>query len=273
VVWVDGAELRAVQAPRADTGPSRPLALQLPAPGLEIVDTPYTDEGGTLHAVLASAGGGQALLVSLPPGAPGASSIFQLGAALTAPRAVLWSGDGRVAVAWADAASKRVFAVDRRLSEAAGPIASRVLFQPGHEPLDLLLGQRAAESGSQYERSVIALLHDPVNDVLIRERRRLEDGSVLEQKRFEVPGSGDLRVVDSALDPEGVPHYLFRDAKGGLVFAGADLGRLVPVEITAGKALPEDASPALVLTSEFSRRRGAYVRYLAAGHLVFRRLE
>jgi hypothetical protein len=91
---------------------------------------------------------------------------------------------------------------------------------------------------------------------------------------FPLPELGSLVLIQTVLDLECRPHYLFQDSAGALwfkAFEGAELVRVTEED----EAYPGNVDyPVLLVSSNMSRHYGIYLRYIKDKSLfVYKKLE
>jgi hypothetical protein len=241
------------------------LSVPLPSADLEPVGTPYSDGKGNLHLVLAAEGGTPAFLCQVSDRTNASFRPFDSTVPLGSPRSVLWGGDETLTVAWVGADEREVMAATVSLAALPPRIAGKKLLTASHAVIDLSLAQRSREEAEGYERLLFVLAFDDVKDILYRTRVNLSSSETGEPERFVVDGVGNLVLRDSILDEDLNAQYLFAGADGAVVHADGSFSRLVPVLTASRRPVTVAHCPGLVVTSKFSKLRGAFLRYIEDG--------
>jgi hypothetical protein len=265
MVWslMDG-ELRFLRF-RSDLPPEAPLSVPLPADDLEPMATPFSDERGNLHVLLANPDGDHAgLLQVIGKGKPVYHEI-KAAPPFTGPQCALWCRDSVLALAWCEAESSEVFAATIPLDAPRKPIAGDRIFSTEESVIDLLLAQCYDESVEGYSRVLFVLSHDTVNDIFFRWKINLADRQAVPDGRFEVPGAGKLRIIQSVITEDYSPLYLFAAPDGAVFFADSGFSGFRPVLDPNRKAVKVASSPSLAIPTDFSRLPTRYVRFIEEG--------
>ena len=250
---------------RSDLPPEAPASIPLPDEDLEPMATPYSDERGNLHVLLATPEGDSAALLQVVGKAKPAFYPVKAVPPLAGPRCALWYRDGALAFAWADEEATGVFAATVPLNAPPRTIAGNAVFTSEHPVIDLALAQVYNEASENYDRVLFVLAHNQEDDLYYRWKINLADGKAEEDGRFEVTGAGNMRIIQSVFTEENVPLYLFARQDGAIIFADAAFTRLTPVLDENRKPVKASQHPGIVAPTSFSRIRGTFVRYIDQG--------
>jgi len=265
VVWTqpDGS-LRIIRLP-GNAPPEGPFTVPLPAKNLKPVETPFSDEEGTLHIVLANPDGNAAGLFQIPEKEAPAYHAFGLTSPIGSPRSVHWYKDGVLIFAWASPDAREVWALTSQLKPVPRATAPRRIFSADQPIIDLSLTQRYDLAKEKYNRLLIALCRDGTRERLLVKRMDVGAGRVELEQQVDVPGAGALTFLHSVLKDDLTPVYLFSLPDGSLTVASPGLSGSRPLLDSAGKPIGKESFPALVIPTGFSRMPGIYLRYIEAG--------
>jgi len=250
---------------RSDLPPEAPLSLPLPHEDLQPIATPYSDEKGNLHALLATADGSPACLFQLIGKGTPAFHNIQAVPPLEGPRGALWYKDEVLAFAWVEPEGKDVYAAIVPLDAPPKQIPGKKIFTAGEAIIDLTLAQRFNAATEKFDRLAFVLGHDMVNDILLRWRINLADGQVEEENQFVADGIGNLRILQCVITDELAPLYLFAGPDGSVRFADSNFSAFVPVLNEMRKPVRAADFPGIVIPSRFSSAPGKYVRHIEQG--------
>ena len=264
---VTDGNLQIVRLPQG--GPSEgPTAVPLPDKDLKPLETPYTDQEGKLHLVLASSDGKNAGLLQVP--AEGRPSYVPIEAAppVSTQRSLHWLKDEVFCLAWLSADSKQVFAASAELSDPPSRIVPRKIFTSSFPIADLELSQHYNQARQGYDSVLVILGLDRSHEALQVRSVDIRTGNVESDERFTIPGLKGMTFFSSALREDLTPVYSFFDSEGGLWVAQPRLGRLTPVSDSAGAPVTKACFPELVLPSRGSKVPGVYVRFIDSGKRI-----
>lgn len=264
-VWTLSDEKLWVVAFRGDIPLEAPFAISLPSEDLEPVATPYSDERGNLHVLLATPDGDAASLLQLLGKQAPVFIPVKLGPPLVSPRSALWCKDEALALAWVGGEENEVYGAVARLSEPPRPIVPKKVFASEQPIVGLTLFQRPGPGGDNYERMMLVLSHDEANDIFQRWQIDVESGSAKEEGRFVADGAGNYRLMEAALQDDFIPHYLFAGPNGAVFYSDASFSGFAPVFNQMHKPVKTTDFPSLVSSTKFSKLPGKYVRYIEGG--------
>jgi len=265
VIWTqpDGS-LRIIRLPRF-APPEGPFAVLLPGKDLKPVGTPFSDEEGTLHVVLAEPEGRAAGLFQIPERGTPAYHEFALTSPIGSPRSVRWYKDGILMFAWASPDAREVWALTSQLKPEPRATAPRRIFSADQPIIDLSLTQRYDLAKEKYDRLLIALCRDKMRERLLVKRVDVGAGRVELEQQMDVQGTGALAILHSALRDDLTPVYLLSLPDGSLAVAQPGLSGSSRLLDSAGKPVGREPFPALDIPTRFSRMPGIYLRYIEAG--------
>jgi len=275
LVWVDSKDtLHGVHLAGAATVEAE-TTYQLPIEGARFLGTPYVDQTGSLNLVVASRNGEEVGIVRWPSAEPPSCAVILLEGKPVGPHSLFWGADDVLSLVWAAPDGQEVYLIRQPLSEMGKkkPGLERLLAVP-HEILAVNAYQQLLESGDGYERKVLILSYDDVNDMFYRVRVDLSTKKMEEDAKFALNHTTSFTLVQSALTSQNTPGYLFIDPKGQIYFSNGGGMKLALAKDKRGAPISIDSFPALVTTGRLSRRPGFYLRYIDQGKkLEFVRLE
>lgn len=262
IVWDDGAgNLKILPLPK-DAPAAVPFTVPLPMEDLAPIETPYSDEKGRLHVLLATPEGTTAVLVQLRGSDKPTFCPIETKPPVGPHRAALWCKDEVLVAGWIGPDEKEVYAVEIPLGSPPRPIVPRRVFSAEQPIINLLLAQRAQEGATGYDRVAVVLCHDEVNDIVYRKRIHLGSGEVEIDEKFIVNGFGSKKLYQAVLTGDLMSRYLFVSASGGVEFANASFSRFLPVLDVGRKPVRTASFPTLIVPTRFSTLPGSYVRYI-----------
>jgi hypothetical protein len=253
---------------RTNLPPEAPVAIPLPHEDLEPMTTPFSDEKGNLHVLLATPDGNDAALLQVLGKAAPVFHAVKAVPPLAGPRCALWYRDAVLAFAWADMTDMEattLFAATVPLNAPPRPISGKSIYTAEHPIVDLVLAQRYNESSDAYDRIVYVLCHNMVDDIFYRWKINLADGAVEEDGSFEVTGAGRFRIHQSYLTDDLTPLYLFAQHDGAVFFADSQFTGFVPVKDSFHGPVKITSHPGIIVPTSFSKVRGVCVRYIDQG--------
>jgi hypothetical protein len=251
---------------RSDLPPEPAAVIPLPDEHLEPFATPYSDPKGNLHALLVTPEGETACLLQLIGKAKPVFKPVKAEPPLSGPKCALWCRDESLVFAWVEPEEGlHVSAALVPLAAPPGTITGNPVFSAEHPVINLQLVQVYNEGSGKHDRILYALVHDQVNDILMRWKIDLADGKSQPDGEFEVDGIGGLRMIQSVMTDEMVPLYLFAKTDGAIVFADSTFSKLHPVKDANFQPVKVTSFPQLVVPTSFSRIPGRYVRFIDQG--------
>jgi hypothetical protein len=237
----------------------QPLAFPLASPATQIIAWPFTSEQGTFFAVLTTLAG-DAVLFELPDG--GRPQLTSLKQKLSSPRRILWCRDHTLILAGTGDEPTEIRITLVTLDRAPRKTDIRVLPKTPFPIIDISLAQRYRESDSGADRLAVLLCHDSAGNLFIRRRVDLGTGRIESEQRFPSRIATGMSLIDSVLDRNLTPRYLFAAADGSVHLVSPDFTRETPVVSPQGRSIRRMDGPVLMVASEFSKLPGTYVRYI-----------
>jgi hypothetical protein len=265
MAWNDSEGNLKVLRFRSDLPPEAPISIPLPNDELEPMATPYSDERGNLHVLLATPDGDAAGLLQVVGKAAPAFHPIQCAPALASPRCALWYRDATLAFAWVDPEAMTVFAAVVPLIAPPKPLVGKSVFATENPVISLVLAQRYNEGTDGYDRILYVVCHNLEDDIYYRWQVDLAGGEPVEDGRFEVKGAGTMRLIQSSLTDDLMPLYLFARQDGAVFFSNAGFSAYVPVLNESRKPVKVSDHPSIMTPSSFSKIRGVFVRYIDQG--------
>jgi hypothetical protein len=265
MAWNDSESNLKMLRFRSDLPPEAPISIPLPNDELEPMATPFSDERGNLHALLATPDGDVASLLQVAGKAAPTFHPVQCTPALSSPRCALWYRDAVLAFAWLDPEAMTVYAAVVPLIAPPKPIVGKSVFTAENPVIDLVLAQRYNEGADNYDRVLYVLCHNLEDDIYYRWKVNLAGGEPEEDGRYEVKGAGAMRVIQSSLTDDLMPLYLFARQDGAVFFSNSKFSAYVPVQNESRKPVKVSDHPSIMAPTSFSKIRGVYVRYIDQG--------
>ncbi len=237
----------------------------VPQPVQEVLDLPFTDESGTLFAVLVTPYGSARLLElqDRPRSRPSLTAL-PLPSPLDKPRRSLWCRDAVLALSWVDGERKQVLAATLALSAAGRKPAVSRLTTAENPVLDICLFQRYREVDSGYDRMAVLLFRDESAHQFVRRTIQMDSGKTEIETRFPAGAALRWALMEAVQAPDSSFRYLFVSTDGSVHFANSDFSLISPLVSNAGMPVRETDCPSIMIASEFSKLPGTYIRYIDA---------
>jgi hypothetical protein len=250
-------------------------AVKLKVPCLQILEPPFTTEDGKLHFVVTSREGEHTIfkLVSYSlEGKAEVEEICRFSGGFT-KYCIIYDVEPRLHVAWASESgdiSYTWFDLEKFKKTEGEP----EMLVKGKPPiLDVQISKACGIREGKLQPFLFFAYFEAPNE-LHSHLISVDSGETLLHSFFPLPEPESLVLIQTILDLECRPHYLFQDHHGALWFKAFEQAELVRVT-EEGEAYPGNVDyPVLLVSSNLSLNYGIYLRYIKDGSgFVYKKLE
>lgn len=249
-------------------------AIRLPAPSFQILEPPFTDEDGTLYFVVVSKEKDVTIfqLVSCSlEGEIKTEEICRFRGDFT-KYCIIYDEEPRLHMTWASESGDIFytwFDLEKSVKAESGP---KMLVRSKPPILDLEVSKACEDDYGNLQLLLHIVNYESLNELHSHLINVGTQETVLHSFSL-LPELNGLRLLQTILDLECRPHYLFQDRLGSLWFKAFEGGL---VRVTGeGETCPGNVDyPVLLVSSNLSLNYGIYLRYVKdRSSFVYKKLE
>lgn len=249
--------------------------IKLPFPSFKILEPPFTDENGTLYFVIVSKENDLTifrLISCLIQGEVKTEEICRYSGVFT-KYCIIFDEEPRLHMAWASESGEIFYTWFDLEKHVSGKDEPKVLVTGKPPILDLQISK-----GCEDDEGNLQLLLNFVNyespQKLHSHLINLDSLKTVLHSFSSIPELEDFKLLQTVLDLDCRPHYLFQDNSGALWFRSFE-GRDLLRATDEGEIYPDNVDyPVLLVSSNMSRNYGIYLRYIKdKSSFVHKKLE
>ena len=260
--WLDDAGSLHVIATVPDARRfEREQAYPVQLPGATLLDTPLSDEEGTLHLVAHDPGRKELVYLKVSVEGRVERRALATGVAALVAYAVLWGRTGRLHLLWRQRNDRDLQYLSVQRLGRADPTLRR--YRTASDIKGLTLYQPYDADNDSYREHALLLGPDEATGLWGQWEMALpgEVDTLPNEPMTLLPVRASFNLEETALSVDFLPAYLFSE-EGHLSVYSTSSGNLLPVRDEAGQQLTPASGAALFMTARFSHKPGTYVGFL-----------
>lgn len=250
-------------------------AVRLKVLNFQILEPPFTTKDGKLYFVVTSKEGEQTIFKLVSYSLEGKAEIEEICrfSGGFAKYCIIYDVEPRLHVAWASD-SGEIYCTSYGLEKPISAKGEPRMLTKGKAPiLDVQISKACETYTENLELRLLFADYETPNEFhshLIN----AESGENLSHSFFPLPEQKSLVLMQSVLDLQCRPHYLFQDNAGVLWFKALESAELEKVTGESETYPGNVDCPVLLASSNMSRNYGIYLRYIKdMSRFVYKKLE